>query len=210
MKLKLIVLLMFFVFYIYPDTTSDIVSTSEVISGASVLLDIGRICGITGFFLLGLSLFIGGGARFLDRFFGLSNILRYHKSLALLSFTVLFMHPILVTSGIVLDGLSFSSFLAGYLSQLPFIFGITAFTLFLIIILTSLIRKIFNHALWITIHRISIIAFCLAIYHLYKFGVLTGLDAVVPFLNLFIYTSVLLASIGVLIRIFLFFRKKKV
>lgn len=171
----------------------------------------GRIFGILGFFLIGTSIFIGGALRLLDKKFGLDRLLRFHKIFSLISFFVLLFHPfILFVYNIIKYGVSVIEIYSGYFTLYYFIFGVISFIFIGIsIFLSYFFLKKINHILWLTFHRLNVVFYVLALIHLLNFGVLTGVNAKIPLLNILIILSIILTIVGVIIRIYFLITKPK-
>lgn len=183
---------------------------SEDFYFSDITLNTGRGAGIISCFLLGLTIFIGGSSRLLDKAFGLDAVLRFHKKIAFISFCILFLHLFFITISNMIEGTSIIEFYSSYIGDESFLVGVIAFIIFaLMVISTLLLYKILNFFIWLTIHRLSIIAFGFAVYHVFNFGVLSGFNAEIPLLNVFIYSGIIFAALGLIIRIILLFLKKK-
>ncbi len=186
------------------------VSQSEDFYISDITLNTGRILGILSCFLLGLTIFIGGSSRLLDKIYGLDKLLRFHKKIALFSFSLLSLHVIFITISNVIEGTSIIEFFSSYIGDIRFLVGVIAFLIFALnVIITLLLYKIIYFSIWLTIHRLSIAAFGIALYHIFNFGVLSGVNAVIPLLNIFIYMGIIFASFGLIIRIIILFLMKK-
>ncbi len=174
--------------------------------------NIARLIGIIGFFLFGLSIFIGATLRLLDKKFGLDKLLRFHKSFTIISFFILIFHPFLLfVYNLIKYTLSVFEVYLSYFTLYYFILGVAAFLFLGINIFISyfFLKKI-NHIFWLTFHRISIIFYIFSLIHLLNFGVLSGFNAKIPFLNIFIILSIISALSGVIIRIYLLITKPKI
>ena len=160
--------------------------------------------------LLGFTIFIGASSRLLDLIFGLDRILRFHKKIAILSFSILLFHPMLISLANILEGINLIEFYISYLSYLPFVLGIISFSIFgLSVILTYFFFRVINHFVWLAFHRFAIVAFIFSCIHQYNLGVLSGPYSTTPAINIIIYLSILLVISAAIIRIILFFTKKK-
>ncbi|HOJ64809.1 MAG TPA: ferric reductase-like transmembrane domain-containing protein [Spirochaetota bacterium] len=171
----------------------------------------GRIFGIIGFFLLGFSIFIGGTLRLLDKKFGLDRVLRFHRIFSVISFFLLIFHPFLLfLYNLIKYNLSIIEIYLGYLSLYYFIFGVTAFIFIGISVFISyfFLKKI-EHIFWITLHRLNVVFYILALIHLLNFGYLTGFHAKIPILNIFIIISIIMALTGTIVRIIFLIIKPK-
>jgi len=209
-RIIFIIILLFIVFSFNIYSHENDVENNNVFFSSDLLKMLGQVAGIIAFFLLGLTIFIGTTSRLFDKLFGLDKILRFHKKFALFSFIVLFFHPSLLVVTNVIDGSGFFDFFMSNITYLPFLFGFTAFLIFISIIMTSLFFKIINYFIWNITHHISFIAFLFVLYHIYDFGELSGLNPEIPLLNVFIILGLLFAVSGTIIRIILLFTKKKI
>ena len=203
--------------YSQPSDNKEIIGDNELLLNdndiilSDTLLNIGRVFGITGFLLFGLVIFVSGTSGLFDPIFGLNNIIRFHKKFTLFSFFILFFHPVFIILSNISIGLTVSDFFISYLSYPPFVLGGLSFVLFIIIVLTYLLYyKCLNYKLWSSLYIFTIIAFLFAAYHLFYFGVFSGFYSIVPLVNIYIYSGIIFASLGVMIRIVFLFIKKKV
>jgi 3-phenylpropionate/trans-cinnamate dioxygenase ferredoxin reductase subunit len=168
------------------------------ISLKEILTTAGRLSGLIAFSLFCLVFLVGASSRLWDKYLGLNNVLRWHKYFAVVSFSILLIHPItFFFAGLYSIG-DFSNF---YLTA-----GLIAFILLSLIAITSLLYKFMNRLFWIWLHRLSILAIILGAYHLlnYGFWVLKY-----PGLRYMIYTGLFIAFIGVVLRIYCFIKFKK-
>ncbi len=214
-SLFIFIIIVFFVgltIYLLPAQSLEMndLSNADDFYISDITLNTGRVIGVISIFLLGLTIFIGGSSRLLDKIFGLDRVLRFHKIFALVSFCILFFHVFLITISSIIEGTSIIEFYASYIGELIFLAGVISFDLFFVLVITTLFSKHLNFSLWLTIHRLSAAAFAIALYHCYNFGVLSGPAGEIPSLNFLIYLGIAFALSGVIIRIvFLFLKKKK-
>lgn len=174
-------------------------------SASEIIRNTGKISGILGFFLIGLSIFVGSTSRFFDKYFGLEKILRFHKTFTFISFVILLFHPFLINISNILDG-TFAN-IVDYLTVYQYIFGVISFVFFACVVVISYFYfKKINFLLWITFHRITIISYFLAFIHIQFFAVLSLDNA---FLKILIYSGLMLAISGALSRIIIMIVKKK-
>ncbi|HQB60984.1 MAG TPA: FAD-binding oxidoreductase, partial [Spirochaetota bacterium] len=179
---------------------------NEVSGISDFFRNAGRISGILGFLFIGLSIFIGTSSRFLDKYFGLEKILRFHRIFMFVSVAILFLHPFLLSVSNVLEGDYFA--FAEYLWEYQFTFGVLAFIFFVFVVVSSyyFFKKI-NFTIWIIFHRLTIVFYFLSFIHITYFAVLTSSYL---YAKIIIYFGVCIFLLGVIIRIFLFFIKRKI
>ena len=64
-----------------------------------LISEIGRSAGLIGFMMLTLQPLLAGRFTWIDRPFGLDIVIRFHRHMAILAFTLIIMHPILLAAG---------------------------------------------------------------------------------------------------------------
>ena len=163
----------------------NITKEASIINISIFIKNAGRIIGIISLLLLGFTIFIGASSRLLDLIFGLDRILRFHKKIAILSFSILLFHPMLISLANILEGINLIEFYISYLSYLPFVLGIISFSIFgLSVILTYFFFRVINHFVWLAFHRFAIVAFIFSCIHQYNLGVLSGPYSTTPAINI--------------------------
>ena len=174
-----------------------------------ILINIGRYIGIFSFLFLGFSIFLGASYRLIGNYINIQKLLKFHKKFGYFSFCVLIFHPILITTANIIDGTNIVDFYSSYITYIPFILGLSAFYIFAAVIIISILRKLVNRFVWITLMRLTIIAFIFAGYHILNFSVLSGLHPQIPILNIPILLGIIFAGTGTLIRIILLIKTSK-
>ncbi len=152
----------------------------------------GRIAGFVAFILFCFVFFIGGSNRLWDKFFGLNNVLRYHKYFAVTAMGILLLHPM---GFLIIKLYSFADF-----KNFGLLAGIIAADVFLLIVITSLLYKYMNYYIWIWIHRLSALAIVAGAYHIFNYGFWIHKYSV---LKILVYFSLFVAATGLVIKIYL-------
>lgn len=167
----------------------------------SLLLTTGRASGIGAFFLLGLTIFLGGTARPLMKSFKGVKLFKLHERVGNIACLFLFMHPLLVLTAKAIGGTALFDFLSVYIGYPPFITGLILFTIFTLTVLSAFLRKLVKRFIWLNMMRISIVAHLAVLYHLYNLGSLSGPYGELPLLNLIIAAGVVLSIGGTATRV---------
>lgn len=173
--------------------------TSETLY--SLLITIGRASGIGAFFLLGLTIFIGGSARLFKKAIKLGTLLKLHERLSYIAYFILIIHPLLVLTAKVVDGSSLLDFFAAYIGYPPLVVGLVIFLTVTITIFAAFFKKLVKRFIWLNMMRVSVVAHLAVLYHLFNLGSLSGPYGSLPLLNLVIAASVLLSIGGVCFRL---------
>lgn len=173
--------------------------TSETLY--SLFITIGRASGIGAFFLLGLTIFIGGSARFFKKTIKLGKLLKLHERLSYIAYFILLIHPLFVLTAKVVSGISLLEFFAAYIGYPPLIAGLVIFLTVTITILSAFFKKLVKRGIWLNMMRVSVVAHLAVLYHLIYLGSLSGPYGSLPLLNLVIAASVLLSITGVGLRV---------
>lgn len=167
----------------------------------NLLISIGRIAGIGAFFLLGLTIFLGGSARALKKVIKMGRLLKLHEGIGYLSYFILFSHPLFILIAKVASGTALLDFFSAYIGYPPFIAGLIIFITFTLTILSIFFKKVVKRFIWLNMMRISVVAHLAVLYHLFNLGSLSGPYGAVPLLNLLIVASILLSIGGVGLRL---------
>lgn len=133
---------------------------------SEILYLIGQWSGFLALVSLAFLIFSGDTARFTDRFFGLDRIIKFQRKFSFLSFSFLFLHPILF----ILSGQSFANYFIPAFYTLPLAFGTLAFYVFIAVMLFSYFYKRISYKAWQYIHVLTYFLFFAALYHAFFWG----------------------------------------
>lgn len=138
---------------------------------SNLFYDLGRWAGLAGFAALAFLIFSGDTARFFDRYFGLDRIIKFQRKFSLITAIFVLSHPWLFIAS--------SGSAAGYLlpdfAGLPLALGITAFYIFIIVMVASRLYKRISYAGWQYLHILTYVLFFFSIYHAFYWGSDSGL-----------------------------------
>lgn len=167
----------------------------------SILITTGRAAGITAFFLVGLTIFLGGAARALMKSVKRLKLFKLHERVGYCAYFILLWHPLLVLTAKVVNGTALLDFLISYSSYPPFVAGVVIFFIITLATLTGLLRKLVQRFIWINLMRISIVAHLVLLYHLFYLGTLSGPYGALPYLNIVVVVAVILSIGGAATRV---------
>lgn len=141
---------------------------------SALLYSIGKLFGITGFVLLTLLIFSGDTARFWNRWIGLDKIIKFQRKFSyFVAFFVIF-HPIFF----MLSTKSISGFLIPNFAYIPLTAGISAFYIFIGVMIASKLYKRISYRVWQYIHILTYVLFFFAVYHGLNWGSTEGYNPI--------------------------------
>jgi predicted ferric reductase len=133
---------------------------------SGIFYSLGRLFGILGFLVISILIISGDTARFFDRIFGIDRIIKFQRKFAILTYFVVFSHPIFFI-------LSFNGYIKSIIpdfSVIPLALGTLALYLFIGVMISSLLYKRISHKIWQYIHILTYILFALIWYHSFQIG----------------------------------------
>lgn len=131
-----------------------------------LLYEIGRVCGILGFFFLSFLIFSGDTARYWNKLIGLDKIIKFQKKFSYFTAVFVILHP-------VFFALSYKSpkgFFIPDFAYIPLALGILAFYVFIAIMIASALYKRISYKIWQYIHVLTYVLFFFALYHAKEWG----------------------------------------
>jgi len=127
---------------------------------------IGKICGVTGFFMLSFLIFSGDTARFWNRFVGLDKIIKFQRQFSYFVAFFVICHPIFF----MLSAGSPKGYLIPDFTYIPLTLGILAFYIFIGIMIASKLYKMISYGVWQYIHILTYVLFFFALSHAFNGG----------------------------------------
>lgn len=127
---------------------------------------IGKICGVTGFFMLSFLIFSGDTARFWNKFIGLDKIIRFQKKFSYFVAFFVICHPIFF---ILANGFN-KDFIIPNFVYIPLTLGVIAMYIFIGVMIASKLYKMISYKVWQYIHILTYVLFFFALYHAYNAG----------------------------------------
>lgn len=137
---------------------------------AEIFYLLGKLAGLTGFLFLALLIFSGDTARFFDRFFGLSKIIKFQRKFSLLTMIFILAHPVFF----ILSAKSILPYVIPDFSIIPLALGTISFYIFIIVMIASKMYKRISYASWQFIHLLTYLLFFFSSYHAYNWGFESG------------------------------------
>jgi predicted ferric reductase len=157
---------------------------------SELFYEIGKICGIIGFFLLSFLIFSGDTARFWNRFVGLDKIIKFQRKFSYFVAFFVICHPIFF---ILANGFN-KDFIIPNFAYIPLAMGVMAMYIFIGIMIASKLYKMISYRAWQYIHILTYILFFFAMFHAYNAG--SDSEALTPYYNV----TLLAVFIGIVYR----------
>jgi predicted ferric reductase len=157
---------------------------------SELFYEIGKICGIIGFFLLSFLIFSGDTARFWNRFVGLDKIIKFQRKFSYFVAFFVICHPIFF---ILANGFN-KDFIIPNFAYTPLAIGVIAMYIFIGVMIASNLYKMISYRAWQYIHILTYILFFFAMFHAYNAGSDSG--AITPYYNI----TLLAVFIGIIYR----------
>lgn len=133
---------------------------------SELFYEIGKICGITGFFLLSFLIFSGDTARFWNRFIGLDKIIKFQRKFSYFVAFFVICHPIFF---ILANGFNINFIIPNF-TYIPLTIGVLSMYIFIGIMIASKLYKMISYRTWQYIHILTYILFLFAMFHAYNAG----------------------------------------
>lgn len=133
---------------------------------SELFYEIGKICGITGFFLLSFLIFSGDTARFWNRFVGLDKIIKFQRKFSYFVAFFVICHPIFF---ILANGFNINFIIPNF-AYAPLTIGVLSMYIFIGIMIASKLYKMISYRTWQYIHILTYVLFFFAMFHAYNAG----------------------------------------
>lgn len=133
---------------------------------SELFYEIGKICGIIGFFLLSFLIFSGDTARFWNRFVGLDKIIKFQKKFSYFVALFVICHPIFF---ILANGFN-KDFVIPNFTYVPLAMGVMALYIFIAIMIASRLYKMISYRVWQYIHILTYVLFFISLNHAFTGG----------------------------------------
>lgn len=133
---------------------------------SALFYDIGKWCGVIGFFCLSFLIFSGDTARIWDRWLGLDRIIKFQRKFSLFTALFVVLHPVffIISNSAMIGGL------IPNFTYIPLAVGTISLYIFILIMIASHFYKRVSYRMWQYIHVVTYILFGGALYHAFKWG----------------------------------------
>lgn len=137
--------------------------------GGDAIIAVGALLGLVGGYLLLMQLITMSGANYIERFFGLDRLSRWHHYQGLIGWFLILNHAGLIAFGysVLLDQPIQEAYF-GFVALLPaVILGSIALLILDVVVLTSItiVRKRLKYEYWYFVHLLTYTAIFLALFH---------------------------------------------
>ncbi len=156
---------------------------------STLLYDIGKLFGITGFILLTALIFSGDTARFWNKLIGLDKIIKFQRKFSYFVAFFVICHPIFF----MLSSKMIKGFIIPDFTYVPLAIGIMAMYIFIGVMIASKLYKMISYQAWQYIHVLTYVLFFFAMYHGLNWGTTESY-------NLIYYIATWLIIIGIIYR----------
>lgn len=133
---------------------------------SELFYEVGKICGIIGFFLLSFLIFSGDTARFWNRFIGLDKIIKFQRKFSYFVAFFVICHPIFF---ILANGFNINFIIPNFV-YVPLTIGVIAMYIFIGVMIASKLYKLISYRAWQYIHILTYALFFFALFHAYNAG----------------------------------------
>lgn len=133
---------------------------------SELFYEVGKICGIIGFFLLAFLIFSGDTARFWNRFVGLDKIIKFQRKFSYFVAFFVICHPIFFT---LANGFNINFIIPNFV-YIPLTIGVLAMYIFIGVMVASKLYKMISYRSWQYIHILTYVLFFFAMFHAYNAG----------------------------------------